>query len=61
MNLKEYLSTKGVKQKWLARQIGVSEVTMSCWCNGKAKPHQRHLDRILKVLDLSPDKISELL
>lgn len=38
MLLKEILQSKGLKQKWLAGTMGVSEVTVSNWCSGKSVP-----------------------
>lgn len=60
MKLKDYLFDKGIKQKWLAQQIGVSEVTMSCWCNGKARPYPKHRDRISQVLNLPSELLFEI-
>ena len=50
--LKELLKSKGVKQKWLAMRIGVSEVTMSNWVKEKSSPSKRNLDKLSKVLNV---------
>jgi len=52
MLLKELLKSKGLKQKWLADKIGVSEVTVSHWCAGKSVPKKEHLQRISELLDV---------
>ncbi|WP_411237373.1 helix-turn-helix transcriptional regulator [Bacillus altitudinis] len=31
-NLKSYLNSKGIKQKWLADQIGTNSSRISIWC-----------------------------
>lgn len=52
MQLKELLKTKGIKQKWLADKIGVSEVTVSNWCGGKSVPRTEHLKELSKLLNV---------
>jgi len=52
MLLKELLRAKGLKQKWLADKIGVSEVTLSSWCSGKSIPKKAHLNKISEILDV---------
>ena len=52
MLLKELILSKGLKQKWLANKIGVSEVTVSNWCAGKSVPKKEHLKRISELLDV---------
>ena len=50
--LKELLQSKGIKQKWLADRLGVSEVTMSNWCSGKSIPNRKYLEKIREILDI---------
>jgi len=50
MLLKELLQAKGLKQKWLADKIGVSEVTVSSWCSGKSIPQKERLKELSKIL-----------
>jgi len=52
MLLKELLKAKGLKQKWLATKIGVSEVTVSNWCSGKSVPKKAHLQKISEILEV---------
>lgn len=50
--LREILKSKGVKQKWLAETIGVSEVTVSNWVKGKNYPTKENWIKISKALDV---------
>lgn len=52
MMLKEILKSKGVKQKWLAETIGVTEVTVSHWVQGKAYPNRSNWEKISKALNV---------
>jgi transcriptional regulator with XRE-family HTH domain len=50
--LKELIKVKGVKQKWLAQRLGVSEVTVSNWMQDKAAPSRKHMEKISEVLNI---------
>ncbi len=50
--LKELLQSKGIKQKWLAAKLGVSEVTLSNWVKGKSSPHKKHLEKLCDILNI---------
>lgn len=52
MLLKELLKTKGIKQKWLAARMGVSEVTVSNWCSGKSVPKKVHIQKLSELLEV---------
>ncbi len=52
MMLKELLKSKGVKQKWLAKKIGVSEVTFSNWVKGKSHPSKNNLKKLSEALNV---------
>jgi len=52
MLLKELLKSKGIKQKWLANKLGVSEVTVSSWCAAKSVPKKEHLQKLSEILDV---------
>jgi transcriptional regulator with XRE-family HTH domain len=60
MFLKELLKSKGLKQKWLASKVGVSEVTVSCWCNGKSIPNKAHMQKISELLNVSIKAIKNI-
>ena len=53
MLLKELLKSRGLKQKWLANQVGVSEVTVSNWCSLKSYPNKENLTRLSEILNVS--------
>jgi len=55
--LKELLREKGLKQKWFADKVGVSEVTVSNWVKGKSNPKEEHLRRICEVLDVTAERL----
>lgn len=50
--IKDVLHLKGVKQNWLASQIGVTDNTVSNWCKNKAQPSLQVLKQIAAVLDV---------
>ena len=55
--LKEYIVKKGLKQKYIAEKVGVSEVTVSNWVKGKMRPNEQHLNELAKILDVSIEKL----
>lgn len=57
MLLKELLNSKGLKQKWLANKMGVSEVTISSWCAGKSTPRKEHLIKLSGLLEVHINSI----
>ena len=58
MLLKKILLSKGIKQNWLSEKMGVSEVTVSNWCKGKAFPNTKHLNKISKILGVSVEQLT---
>jgi transcriptional regulator with XRE-family HTH domain len=52
MMLKELIKSKGIKQKWLALKLGVSEVTVSNWVKEKSIPTHKHLLKLSELLDI---------
>jgi transcriptional regulator with XRE-family HTH domain len=48
--LKEIIKTRGIKQKWLATKLGVSEVTVSNWCSGKTIPADENIIKLSAIL-----------
>ncbi|MHB8278701.1 MAG: helix-turn-helix transcriptional regulator [Candidatus Humimicrobiaceae bacterium] len=55
--LKEKIIEKGIKQGWLAEQIGISETTFSKYVNGSRKIKYETALKIAKLLDCNPDDI----
>lgn len=56
--LKEMFESKGVKQKFLASKIGVSEVTISNWVTGKSSPSKKNLEKLGNILDVSINELT---
>lgn len=52
MLLKEIMKSIGLKQKWLANKLWVSEVTVSNWCSGKRVPAKFNFQKISVLLDM---------
>jgi len=59
MPFKSLLESRGIKQKWLAEKIGVSEVTVSNWSSGKSSPSNKNLKKLSQALDVSVELISK--
>lgn len=55
--LKEILAQRGIKQKWLAEQIGVSEVTISNWVKGVFQPTNENIQKIIEVLNIDKEEL----
>ena len=53
MLLKELFKSKGIKQKWLAQKMGVSEVTVSNWAKERSHPSQKNLKKLCAILNVS--------
>ena len=57
MLLKELLKVKGIKQKWLAQKLGVSEVTVSNWVKEKSFPSKKRLEKLSEILDVPMNEL----
>lgn len=53
MLLKELFKSKGIKQKWLAQKMDVSQVTVSNWAKEKSHPNQKNLEKLCAILNIS--------
>ncbi len=53
------LIDKGKSRSWLANSIGVTAVSVSKYCNGKAVPSTEVLYRISKLLDIRMDILAD--
>jgi transcriptional regulator with XRE-family HTH domain len=53
--LKEILSEKGIKQRFIARKLDVSVSTVSLWVLGKTHPTIPNLKKLAQVLDVDLD------
>ena len=56
--LKELLESKGLKQKWLAQKLGVSEVTISNWVKEKSTPSKKNIEKICEIMEVSPKDLA---
>ncbi|MDA9316972.1 helix-turn-helix domain-containing protein [Polaribacter sp.] len=57
--LKEVFESKGIKQKFLASKMGVSEVTLSNWVTGKTSPSKKNLEKLSDILDVSINEFTQ--
>lgn len=55
--LKEILDNRGIKQVWLAEQVGISFKTLSNICNNRYNTSLEVAFKIAKVLDLRLEDI----
>ena len=59
-NLKEIINDRGLKAKWISRQLGVHEPEPSQWVAGRSRPRNDQIKQLAKLLgcrvkDLYPD------
>jgi transcriptional regulator with XRE-family HTH domain len=52
LKIKQVLEIRGLKQKWLADKMGVTEVTISNWVNNRTYPSIETLIAISKILKI---------
>ncbi len=52
--IKEVLEHKGIKQKWLAEQLGKSYNMVNSYAQNRRQPSIEDLFRIAKILDVNP-------
>lgn len=60
-NLKDYMQRIGKSQREVAKAIGVTEVALSYYANGKRTPKIFTACEMTKVLDLSINDVCKLL
>ncbi len=53
MIIKDLIKSSGFKQKWIAEQLGVSEITISNWVSGKYIPSKKNREKLSKILGVS--------
>lgn len=51
--LKVVLAEKSKTSKWLAQQLGKSEVTVSRWCTNEVQPSLETLSQISNLLNIN--------
>ena len=52
-NLKKYMDKNNITQDKLADYMGVSQVTVSNWCNGVKLPRMNKIDKICKFFNIN--------
>jgi len=52
--IKEVLEEKGIKQKWLAEQLGKSYNMVNGYAQNRQQPRLEALFEIAKILDVDP-------
>ena len=50
--IKEVISAKGIKQTWLASELGKSFNMVNDYCNNRRQPSLETLFQIAKILDV---------
>ena len=60
VKLKEAISKSGLKQKFIAEKIGISEAALSTMLNGNQKIDVDTFFSIVEVLRMTPDEIYRL-
>jgi transcriptional regulator with XRE-family HTH domain len=55
--LKELIKAKGLKQRYIAEKLGVSEVSVSNWVKGKTAPSKDYLIKLSRILDVPLEKL----
>lgn len=58
-SINEYLKDRGIKQTWLADQIGVPVTTLNGIINGKVAMKADMFIEICRVLNEPPEKFAE--
>ena len=56
MTLKDLLKNSNITQHELAQRIGVSQQSVSAWCNGAA-PKTRNIGTVARALDVSVEDL----
>ncbi len=51
--LSEILKKRGIKQKWIAEKLGVSETVVSNWVKGKHIPQPKYILKLAVLLNVS--------
>lgn len=55
--IKAALADKQRSSKWLAEQIGKTEITISRWCSNTAQPSLEMLVKIASILNVDPRQL----
>lgn len=55
--IKAALADKQRSSKWMAEQIGKTEITISRWCSNTAQPSLEMLVKIASILNVDPRQL----
>lgn len=58
-NLGRILDIKGIKRKWVAEQLDVSQQTVSGWIKDKNYPPMDKAFKLARILDVKVDDLYE--
>ena len=58
-NIGKVIDSKGLKQKWIAEQMGIAPTVLSRWVNNRGKPSIDNLFKLAEVLDCKADDLYE--
>ena len=56
--INEALAFRNVKQKELAKELGVKDNVVSYWCSGTRTPNVQQIMQISKILNVSADYLT---
>ena len=59
-NLKQIIKVRGLRQKWLAEQVGVTDTALSYWVNNHRQPSGVYLAKLIKLLECSAEEIYDV-
>ena len=52
-NIKQIIKSKGIKQTYICKKLGINESVLSLIINGKRKPSQDRLRALARILNVS--------
>jgi len=55
--LGKILKKRGIKQKYIAKKLGISETTMSHWVRGKHIPQPTYIFKLTLLLNVSIEEL----
>lgn len=59
-NLKRLIRAKGLRQGWIAEQVGVTDTAISYWVNNHRQPSGVYIARLTKILECSAQEIYDV-
>ena len=55
--IKEELEKQQLTQKWLAKKLGITPVSVNMWCQNKSQPSIERLYKVAQVLKINPSQL----